>query len=289
MPVYNGERFVDSAIRSIRAQTFADFELVISDNASADATLEIAREHERDDERIRVVANDVNRGAAWNYNRVFDDCTSPYFKWAAADDELAPTCVERSLEALEAAGPDVVLVFPATRYIDEHGAELRVVHDRLETSPSDPPYRRFRHVVANATLGNLAFALMRSDALRKTRGHGAYPSADMVLFAELALVGAFRFLPEPLFLRRDHAGMSRRAHTTVEDVTSFFDPNGAAPRHELTRLFVEHLRAIAAVPISRRERALAVAVLVPTWVRRHDEVRARAARAHRRLRRGLQR
>lgn len=286
MPVYNGERFVDRAIRSIRAQTFADFELVISDNSSEDATLEIAREHARDDERIRVIANEVNRGAAWNYNRVFGDCATPYFKWAAADDELAPTCVERSLEALEAAGPDVVLVFPATRYIDENGAELRVVSDRLETSPNDPPYRRFRHVVANATMGNVAFALMRSDGLRKTRGHGAYPSADMVLFAELALVGAFRFLPEPLFFRRDHAGMSRRAHTTIDDVTSFFDPNGDAPRHELGRLFVEHLRAIAAAPVSRRQQALAVAVLVPTWLRRHDELRTRAARMRRRLRRG---
>src|SRR6476660_1322062 len=127
MPVYNGERFVDAALRSIRAQSFGDFELIVSDNASEDGTLEIVREHERDDERIRLIANDANRGAAWNYERVFADCSSPYFKWAAADDMLAPECVERSLELLEASEPSVILVFPATRYIDEDGAELRVV------------------------------------------------------------------------------------------------------------------------------------------------------------------
>jgi glycosyltransferase involved in cell wall biosynthesis len=285
MPVYNGERFVDAALRSIRAQSFGDFELIVSDNASEDGTLEIVREHERDDERIRLIANDANRGAAWNYERVFADCSSPYFKWAAADDMLAPECVERSLELLEASEPSVILVFPATRYIDEDGAELRIVLDPLETRSEDPPHRRFRHVVANATMGNVAFALMRSEALRKTRGHGAFPSADIVLFAELALVGAFSALPDPLFLRRDHAGASRRANTSVEDVAAFFDPNARAPKHELTRLFVEHLRGIAAAPISRREQALAVAVLVPTWIRRHDELRTRAARMRRRVER----
>jgi glycosyltransferase involved in cell wall biosynthesis len=90
MPVWNGEKFVSEAIESILAQTYGDFELVISDNASTDATAEICHDYAKQDARIRYIRQKTNIGAAPNYNEVFRHSSGQYFKWAAHDDVLAP-------------------------------------------------------------------------------------------------------------------------------------------------------------------------------------------------------
>jgi glycosyltransferase involved in cell wall biosynthesis len=100
LPVHNGERYVSQAIDSLLGQTFTDFTLIVSDNGSTDATEEICRAYARRDARIRYHRSDENRGAAWNFNRVFELADSPYFKWAAYDDLCAPHFVERCIEFL---------------------------------------------------------------------------------------------------------------------------------------------------------------------------------------------
>ena len=214
LPVYNGERYLGAAIDSILAQTFADFVLFVSDNASTDSTSEIVQEYARRDARVVFSRSPENRGAIWNFNHVFAECRSPYFKWAAADDMLAPTCVERCLETLRAAPPAVALVYPRTTMIGPDGEVVGEVDDRLDARESSP-YRRLHHVVMNMVYGNVLFAVMRSDTLRRTSGHGSFPSGDLVLLAELALLGEFWELPERLFLRREHEGMSRKAHEST--------------------------------------------------------------------------
>ena len=64
LPVYNGEQFVAEAIRSVLAQDFADFELIITDNASTDGTADICRQWCRADPRVRYHRAPVNRGLA---------------------------------------------------------------------------------------------------------------------------------------------------------------------------------------------------------------------------------
>ncbi|HLR96223.1 MAG TPA: glycosyltransferase, partial [Jiangellaceae bacterium] len=70
LPVFNGERYLEAAIDSILAQDFQDFELLLADNASTDATLEICERAAARDPRVTVHRSEANRGAAWNYNRV---------------------------------------------------------------------------------------------------------------------------------------------------------------------------------------------------------------------------
>ena len=71
LPVYNGERFVGQAIQSVLDQTFTDFELIISDNASTDSTPDICEDFARKDPRIRYIPQEINIGAKANFNRVF--------------------------------------------------------------------------------------------------------------------------------------------------------------------------------------------------------------------------
>src|SRR3954470_1068595 len=86
LPVYNGQRFLAPAVSSLLAQTFADFELVICDNASTDDTEAICRRFAERDPRVRYHRNEQNVGAAPNFNRALALSTGQYFKWAAHDD-----------------------------------------------------------------------------------------------------------------------------------------------------------------------------------------------------------
>ena len=93
MPVYNGAKFIREALDSLLAQTFTDFELIISDNASTDGTESICREYADKDKRVRYVRQAQNLGAAANFKFVLDDAVGEYFMWAAADDVWLPTFV----------------------------------------------------------------------------------------------------------------------------------------------------------------------------------------------------
>jgi len=206
MPVYNGERYVKAALDAVLAQTFRDFELIISDNASTDATGEICREYAARDPRIRYSRNNENIGAARNGNRTIQLAANKYFKWAHHDDLCAPEFLARCVQDLEqhAAG---VLCYPQSRVIDEHGEVMSDPENGLDLRAPDPVerYRGFhrRYRGGNWWI-NPMFGLMRTEAIKKTRLHGSYFAADVVLLAELALMGEFHELPERLLYRRRH-------------------------------------------------------------------------------------
>jgi glycosyltransferase involved in cell wall biosynthesis len=110
MPVYNGERYIEQAIESILAQTFSDFELIISDNASTDRTADICRSYAVRDRRIRYCRNETNIGYGRNQNLVIELSSGEYFLCAHHDDVRAPQCLERFLEIHE-KNPTVVLSY----------------------------------------------------------------------------------------------------------------------------------------------------------------------------------
>ena len=102
LAVYNGEATVGVAIESLLAQTFTDFELVISDNASTDATESICRRLTADDARVRYVRQPRNRGPVANFEFLLAEARAPLFMWAAADDRWAPEYLSENVHGLEA-------------------------------------------------------------------------------------------------------------------------------------------------------------------------------------------
>ena len=100
LPVYNGAATVGRAIIALLGQTFADFELIISDNASTDATEEICHDFARRDERIRYIRQPRNRGPAANFAFVLAEARAPLFMWAAADDHWQPDFLAANVEVL---------------------------------------------------------------------------------------------------------------------------------------------------------------------------------------------
>lgn len=220
IPVYNGKNFLSVAIDSILAQTYGDFELIISDNASVDGTEEICRRYAHQDSRIRYVRHAKNLGAAINHNVVFNMSNAQYFKWMSHDDVLGPTFLASTVAALE-ADAGVVLASPGTTLIDEKGAPLLFSPERgglidpsgscLPAMPekngdlaSSDPVARFNALVAHTILCVEIYGLIRSSALSRTSLQGSYLGGDKILLAELSLQGRFWKGNEPLLFRRCH-------------------------------------------------------------------------------------
>lgn len=101
MPIYNEEICLRKALDSLLTQTYANFELVISDNASTDSTQEICREYLKKDKRIKYIRQESNIGIFANFEFVFNQCKCEYFMWAAADDYWLPEFLEKNIKILE--------------------------------------------------------------------------------------------------------------------------------------------------------------------------------------------
>ena len=223
MPVYNGEAFLEVALDGLLAQTFRQFEIVICDNASTDRTQAIAETFATRDPRVRYVRNETNVGANANFSRVVGLTTAPLFKWVAHDDLLAPTYLERCVAILD-ADPDVVLAHADTIFIDERGLPFpegpvpgiwiepvsgaSYTADPVDLGEANSAVRRFAHVVFGSLWGTHMFGVIRRAALDRTRLSQDLPSSDRPLLAELALLGRFKHVREPLFFKRFHSRMT---------------------------------------------------------------------------------
>ena len=268
MPVYNGARHLRATLDSLLAQTLGDFELIISDNASTDETEAICRSYARADSRIRYHRADVNIGAPGNYRRAFELSSSPYFKWANADDVVASEFLERCLPVLS-RDAEVGLAYARTQLIDGDGARISEYDDDLRlTSPS--PYRRFRDAMERVGLCNVIYGVVRSDVLRRTRLMGSFMASDRVLVAELALHGRFHEVPEVLFFRRMHAD-AYSSQTDPARLLEFYNPQDTR-RVALFRWrhLQEYARAVGRAPLPLRDRVRLWPYLMRTavWQRR---------------------
>jgi glycosyltransferase involved in cell wall biosynthesis len=261
LPVYNGEKYLEAALHSILAQTFTDFELIISDNASTDGTQGICRTYAARDVRVRYYRNEENRGLAWNHNHVFALSLSEYFLWIGHDDVLAAEYIERCVAVLD-QDPSVILCYSRAQGIDEHGQLFEKPNFSLATD-SMKPHQRFHDLICIGHPCLAIYGVMRAEVLKKSVLHGCYPGSDRVLLAQLGLFGRFHQIPENLFFRRDHPLKSTRIALTVAARMALYNPQKTGeivfPRWTL---FGGFLSVITRAPISRSEQILCYIQLV---------------------------
>ncbi len=245
LPVFNGERYVEDSVRSVLDQTFTDFELIISDNASTDRTVEIIEKVVDGDPRVVVLRNDVNRGAAWNYNNVFEQSNGEFFRWHAHDDLLEPELIARLVEALDDDG--IVLAHSWTRFIDDDGETTRHFVDDLGVT-SERPSDRLVAAVRRVGYCNAVFGLVRRNVLARTALIGSFPGSDVPLIYELAVLGRFAVVPDALFVRRP--GNSVKGNRSTKSVAHWFGPSGRGARFPGFWLWQATVRAIVRSPFS---------------------------------------
>lgn len=206
IPVFNGENFLESALRSVLAQTFEDFELIISDNASTDRTADICEQYASQDGRVLYLRQPANLGAQPNYNLLVGQARGRYFKWAAHDDILAPTLLERCVDVLD-THPRVTLAYPRAEVIDTHGRTIERYDVHLETDSEDAGVR-FRELLLSWHRCYEIFGVFRKDALAQTDLFDTFWGADRTLLQEVALLGPFHEVPDYLFFPRSHPEQS---------------------------------------------------------------------------------
>lgn len=275
LPVYNGQNLIQEAIDSMLGQTHADFELIISDNASTDDTESICRAYAARDSRVRYFRNEENIGAAANFRKVFHLSSSKYFKWIGVDDYCAPTYLEQTKEVLDSRD-DVVLCCSKVTIIDGDGKHLRQYEDTQEL-PQPSPSERFPQFLAQDSWVNAVYGLMRSDALKKSSIMGTFPGSDIVVMAEMSLYGKFVELPEYLFFRRIHPEAFSYECST-EKQQEFYNPGAdkkLLPLYNWRHLY-EHLRSISRAPIgaSEKQRLVGHVFKMAKWRRKDllDEI-----------------
>jgi len=271
VPVYNGERFLRKTLDSLLAQSYQDFELIISDNASTDDTQKICTAYAANDPRIRYFRSPVNQGAAWNINRLVELASGEYFKWAMADDLCKPELVARCVEVLD-RDPNAVLACVRTIFIDENDNVVRTLDPGWDLR-SDAPHERLRQAIfagghwANA---DALAGVIRRSALLQTRLLPRYQGGDKRPLAELSLLGKFVEIPEYLYLRRLHPEASSRNNPefatdkarAIDWMAAFFKGRKAEISRPTWFLVSDHLKIIGRSRLSFHHKLAAVVAVL---------------------------
>jgi glycosyltransferase involved in cell wall biosynthesis len=168
MPVYNAEDYIREAIDSLLNQSFQDFELIISDNASIDGTGEICRAYMKEDKRVRYIRQQTNIGVIENFQFVLNEAKGQYFMWAAGDDIWDERWIELLLASLKKSGKEAA--FGRLLHIDENSLpfphpansqEFEYIGSRLN--------RRTKFFLADEGMGkaNLFYSLYCIESVKK--------------------------------------------------------------------------------------------------------------------------
>ena len=256
LAVYNGETYLAESLDALLGQSYEDFELIVSDNASTDGTADICRRYAKQDSRIRYIRQPRNIGLAPNHNSVFQEARGELFKWASHDDLYACDLLQRCVDALD-ENPDVVLAHSWTAIIDGSGTVAKLLEYPLVTASSRAPERFQSMLIGNG--GDDMYGVVRANVLRRTALQSSHHHADRTITTEIALHGAFYQVPDWLFFRRDHPGRAERACPTVRSRCANMDPRRADRlRHPTVRLYGEYilgyLAAIRRAPLPPADR-----------------------------------
>lgn len=265
IPVYNGEAFLQGALVSILTQSYENLEVVISDNASTDGTMDICEACASADKRVRYYRQPTNRGAAWNYNFTFQQSKGPYFKWAAHDDLLAQNFISRALSVLR-DDPMVSLATCTALIMDDAGKICAKDPEPPLHLEHGDPVRRFRDAVYGHHYCLFVFGLIPRHYLVKTSLIGPYASSDLVLLGQLALMGKIIKLSNPEFLWRSHSQQSMRKVLDDQGIRAYgewFNPTLANTRQfPHWRLVKELLLSLKKAPIAKVDKLRCLGLVI---------------------------
>jgi glycosyltransferase involved in cell wall biosynthesis len=253
MPAFNAGRYIQSAIDSILAQTEADLELIVYDNASADDTEAVCRAAADRDPRVRYHRNPENLGAAENYNLVLKAARGRYFRWCSSNDLCHPEFLRSCVDRLEEQ-QDAVLAYPDTWIFSSDPAAGTPFVDSLALDDDDPVVR-FTRFLDGVRLNNLINGVCRTEVLRNVPPIRVYFGSDLVTAAALTFHGKLVRVPFPYFYRR----MDEHSATRLvgeEAARRHYDPAGRKRMvFQTFRLYAGYLGAAASAPLPSRVRA----------------------------------
>lgn len=259
--MFNGERYLAEAVDSLLDQTFRDFELIFSDNASTDATAAICARYADRDPRVRYYRQDRNVGASRNFNITAQLAVGEYFKWAAHDDSHTPDYLARCVAILD-TDASLIACHTNVQVIDGDGHPVREHVYPPDHAGSPDAVRRFADLLREDRRCLEIFSLFRLKTLRDTRLLEPYVASDRILRAHLGLLGRFHVVQAPLFRSRDHPARSIRALPAHHLRAQWWDAANTARRtFPHWRILTEYLRLLLAFPLSAPDRRRGILAL----------------------------
>ena len=280
LPVYNGENFLEEAIESLLAQSFSDFELIVSDNASTDSTPEIVEQFAIRDKRVKYRRHEQNVGAIRNFNCLVEVATGEYFKWASHDDVCSPTFLAECISALDNS-PNAAWAHCESDQIDADGnswlPRMPVDDEEIEVDEtgkrswrgipranfdSGSPSKRFAGVLLGTRWSVDSYGVFRTESLRRSRMLKSIYGSEKVLMGELSLQGPMAHIPKLLFRQRVHEHASSY-QDDAEELQSFASGNQGKRVFFSARLALcwAHFGAIRHAKLSPVERVRCYGVL----------------------------
>ena len=174
LPVYNGEKYLSNALNSLLNQTFQDFEIIISDNASTDKTPVICKEFFQRDSRVKYIRHEKNFGATRNFIFTLSKAKTPYFMWAAADDYWDPQFLEKNLKILD-MNENIIGSISNVEFVgknipdmyrsDEKGTTYQYLIENLPPHTTPLSEKVSFHLKHNR--GMSIYSIFRTDVLKK--------------------------------------------------------------------------------------------------------------------------
>jgi teichuronic acid biosynthesis glycosyltransferase TuaG len=213
MPAYNAERYIADSIRSVLAQTYQNWELVVVDDGSTDDTAEVARRFAASDRRIRYFRQQ-NGGPGKARNAGVEKSSGPLVAFLDADDLWLREKLELQIKVAEEKEADVVFTdgffFDGENVTDESGSNFAVVHGRFEGA------EMFDLLLVRNRLPTLS-VLLRREAFNQAGGFAEeYICEDYDLWLKLAKLGAvFYGMEEKLVRYRRHPASSTHRESKV--------------------------------------------------------------------------
>lgn len=209
MPVYNGEKYIRQALDSLLGQTYKNFELIISDNASTDETKKICEEYAKKDKRIKYIRQKENMGATNNFKFVLEQATGKYFMWASHDDRWDANFISHLVMSILETHPHIVLAACEAQYVLESEKKLpfffegTYYHDNFSQQKLSS---RLKAIVKN-NYGNLIYGVYRRHALFDRDGISvltklkANTMNEIPIFLNVAVAGSITVSKEVMFYK----------------------------------------------------------------------------------------
>lgn len=200
IPVYNEERFLERTIESALGQSFADFEVVVADNCSTDASWEIAQRYAGQDRRVRVLRQARNVGALLNFKSCLDVADTRYFVWLGGHDVFARDYLRAAVDFLERHQRHA-LAYPKASLIDaDDGLLAADCYDDIDTADASLT-RRLTMIAGRLSNCVCIHGVFRTQVLRRVPFKDIFGQDILIVFAA-ASFGQVKLL--------DIHGISRR-------------------------------------------------------------------------------
>jgi glycosyltransferase involved in cell wall biosynthesis len=202
LPVYNGMPTIGDALMTLLMQDYPNLQIVVSDNASTDGTLDVCQALARQDSRLRIISKQINEGAVANFRTVLDAADGEYFMWAAADDYWYPQFVSRLLPLLQGDADVGVAMCAVDRRLPD-GRPFDLIRFVGDMSPNGMGhFRLLSRILAGGKYNLFIYGLFRTPLLRSAMRH--FPvvlGGDRQFICQIALATRFSYLDQVLLTR----------------------------------------------------------------------------------------